>query len=85
MSDVLSLCCSIFLLLIEEYSRNLCCFLFLKVLAWGNSMPDLSGNVTTACKGLANMAMHVLRNQCSVFLSDWVMGLEFCEMLHNAI
>ena len=27
------------------------------MLAWGNSMPDLSGNVTMARKGLANMAI----------------------------
>lgn len=29
----------------------------LTVLAWGNSMPDLSGNVTLARKGLSNMAI----------------------------
>ncbi len=35
-----------------------CCFLnTCKVLAWGNSMPNLSGNVTMARKGLANMAI----------------------------
>jgi sodium/potassium/calcium exchanger 6 len=27
------------------------------ILAWGNSMPDLSGNVTMARKGLSNMAI----------------------------
>ena len=47
--------------LCAEYStqsHTSCCFLnTYKVLAWGNSMPDLSGNVIMARKGLANVAI----------------------------
>jgi len=70
--------------LCAEYSTQsrTCCFLYIyKVLAWGNSMPDLSGNGTMARKGLANMAIRrASRDRCSISSSDWDAGSEYCGM-----